>query len=453
MGIEEYGRDRNHYSARYPQHANHRLVSKTGASKRAIIGGQILLGGVIWMFSFFLPAAVPAIPFTLACGPILNLSPAQVQASRKQPGIYFFPHLPPEVPSAQIRNRIPAHPPAAAGAAYLIGAPENMPAGFEALNVSEGRKSSRAAGQDAPPVLPESQTRFKLQSTFILSNGYRRDDFSWNIAGDLSGNNPNVLSELTWDDLEICWLKLQNQTVGSRLFYLRGHLNYGRILEGDNRDSDFGGDNRTSEFSRSDNEAGDGDVWDASLGVGYPLRLFEDSPLEIAPLIGYSYHQQNLKMRHGRQTLATPGTTPPLGPFPGLNSSYETHWRGPWIGVDLSYRSKELKAFMHRMEVCFSFEYHWADYRGSADWNLRTDLARPQSFKHDADGDGIIVSAGFNIFFNPHWALNLSYDYQDWSTDDGVDKIFFADGTRGATRLNEVNWKSYAIGLGIGYRF
>ena len=27
-------------------------------------------------------------------------------------------------------------------------------------------------------------------------------------------------------------------------------------------------------------------------------------------------------------------TWPPLGPFPGLDSSYNTEWKGPWLGFD-----------------------------------------------------------------------------------------------------------------------
>jgi hypothetical protein len=47
----------------------------------------------------------------------------------------------------------------------------------------------------------------------------------------------------------------------------------------------------------------------------------------------------------------------------------------------------------------------------------------------------------------------LGLDYQDWSTDPGVDVVFFSNGTTGQTRLNELNWESGAIRLGFTVHF
>ena len=48
---------------------------------------------------------------------------------------------------------------------------------------------------------------------------------------------------------------------------------------------------------------------------------------------------------------------------------------------------------------------------------------------------------------------HFNFDYQDWSTDEGTDRVFFADGTIAKTQLNEVNWSSYALSLGLSLRF
>jgi hypothetical protein len=42
---------------------------------------------------------------------------------------------------------------------------------------------------------------------------------------------------------------------------------------------------------------------------------------------------------------------------------------------------------------------------------------------------------------------------EDWSTDPGVDRVYFSSGGVGETRLNEANWKSQAVHLGVGYSF
>ena len=101
----------------------------------------------------------------------------------------------------------------------------------------------------------------------------------------------------------------------------------------------------------------------------------------------------------------------------------------------------------------FTYEYHWADYHAKANWNLRNDLAHPKSFEHNADATGSVIATGFNIALHEHAALNINFDYQSWSTDNGTHKVFFSNGKTAKTRLNEVNWSTYALSLGLTLRF
>ena len=110
----------------------------------------------------------------------------------------------------------------------------------------------------------EKKKAFPLETDFTLSAGYRVDDLDWSIAGNINGNNPNVLSELTWDDVESYQVKLQGNFVWPNIIALKGYVNYGWIFDGDNQDSDYLGDNRTLEFSRSNNSTDDDYVWDNS---------------------------------------------------------------------------------------------------------------------------------------------------------------------------------------------
>ncbi len=123
------------------------------------------------------------------------------------------------------------------------------------------------------PKGAKKKNTIPLETEFTLSTGYRSDDLDWNIAGDINGNNPNVLSELTWDDVESYQVKLQGSVVWPNIIAFRGYANYGWIFDGDNQDSDYLGDNRTFEFSRSNNSTDDDYVWDASLAIGYPFRF------------------------------------------------------------------------------------------------------------------------------------------------------------------------------------
>jgi opacity protein-like surface antigen len=284
-----------------------------------------------------------------------------------------------------------------------------------------------------------------------LEGGYRLDELDWTIAGTTAGTNPNILSELTWEDLEIYQLKLKGNLDLEKADFLwfstvlQGSVGYGWITDGENQDSDYIGDNRTLEFSRSNNETDADTVFDWSLDLGFKFRFFNEK-LTLTPRMGYSYHEQNLNITDGVQTvdIVAPVT---LGPFPGLDSTYETEWSGPWAGLELEYLpTKALRLFGR-------FEYHWGDYEAEANWNLRTNLDHPKSFTHNADFTGTTLAIGASYALTPAWSCELNAEYLKWETDAGTDRTFFADGTVGTTRLNEVNWESRSIMLGLQYRF
>ena len=303
------------------------------------------------------------------------------------------------------------------------------------------RDNMDADGKENAETISKKESS-TIEAALGLSLGYRVDDLDWNISGDINGNNPNILSELSWDDLESFQIRARADILLLQRIYMRGVFGYGWIFDGKVQDSDFSGNNRTLEFSRSNNSADDGDLLDASIGAGYQFSFALDSfEFGIIPLVGYSYHEQNLTLTNGFQTI------PPLGPFPGLDSKYETEWKGPWIGLDLIAKLTE------KLSLSIAAEYHWADYSAEANWNLRPDFAHPNSFEHDADGSGYVISARWQYFIATNLGVNLDFDYQDWCTDPGTDRTFFANGTVIDTRLNEVNWKSYDLMFGISYHF
>lgn len=291
-------------------------------------------------------------------------------------------------------------------------------------------------------------TRFDLG----LQGGYRQDRLDWNIAGSV-----DVLSELVWENLDIYQLQLTSALTGAAIFpggrlTARGLLGAGRMVAGDNRDSDYAGDGRTLEFSRSSNDAGDGQVYDFSLGAGLEFSL--PSGLRLTPLLGYSHHEQHLVLQDGVQTLSQPQlvphsrfSPPPLGAISGLDSTYEARWYGPFVGFDLSY------PITPAWLLTATAELHWGEMKAEADWNLRSDFAHPVSFRQRADAYGLVLAARAHYALAERWDLVLAADYTDWSTDPGLDQIYFADGGVSATRLNEVNWRSFALQAGLQYRF
>jgi hypothetical protein len=225
---------------------------------------------------------------------------------------------------------------------------------------------------------------------------------------------------------------------------VRGKADIGRIYSGSNQDSDYNGNNRTFEFSRSNNNSNIGTVRDASIALGRSFHLIEDEDnisLSVTPLLGLSLHQQNLTLTEGNQTI------PNTGAFSGLDSSYNAQWVGQWLGFDAQIKWRDTWWFNA------SAEYHLADYQAIASWNLRSNFAQPLSFVHNAQGTGVLLAAEAIYNLAPDWRVSFAVEAQHWQTGPGVDRTFYTDGSVVAYRLNGVFWNAQVFKVGLAYRF
>ena len=296
-----------------------------------------------------------------------------------------------------------------------------------------------------------------------LGIGYRSDDLDWSISNGSDGDEPNILSELTWDHLKILqlqgggWLKLSGLPFIDRNALVITNISLGKIFHGDVQDSDYAKDGRAYEWSRSENKADHGMTADLSVAFGPIFELNNNSGISLTPLVGYAFNMQALTMSDGKQVISnnrirreyfpTDGAPPPVGNINGLDSTYTAYWYGPWIGLNADYQRGE------NFVVTAGVEYHWADYFAQADWDLRSDFEHPVSFEHDANGNGVVWNIKGKYLLDERWSLLIKGNIQHWKTDDGTDRTFFSDGTVGKTRLNPVNWNSYAVTTGVQYSF
>ena len=305
-----------------------------------------------------------------------------------------------------------------------------------------------AAGHENPAGgnVPETAGPSNIQAVFTLSMGLRQDDFDWTIAGDRHGNNPNIRSELTWSRVDSYQIKLANRTRIGDLLCFKGYFAYAWVDDGQVQDSDYNGDDRTGEYSRSLCRSTGDQLWDLSIGIGHPFRM---DKITITPLIGGSVHKQNFRMTDGEQVLG-----PPLGELDGLDSTFRSKWKGYWFGIDCRYDTKF--AALHNIPMTFNFlvECHPdVDYSAEANWNLRSDLAHPKSFEQEASGSGIVFEAEWVIGLRPSLDLSVAASYQQWQTGSGTNRFHNSDGAEVKTRLNSVDWCSHSFQVGIAYHF
>lgn len=312
---------------------------------------------------------------------------------------------------------------------------------------------------------------FKLD----IGAGYRQDSFDWELAGPHGG--PPVLSHLSWRDLRMFEMTAQLKKITCSNIYFRANGDWGWIHNGKNRDSDFEVEQATGkivEFSRSDNQAGKGYVWDASGGIGYFFR-FECVPgLRLAPLAGYAVNEQHLRMCDGFQTFDLHDPQFTGHHILHLDNKYDVRWKGFWLGSDAYYH------FTDQITLSSSLEYHWLCYHAKGHWNLRNDFAG--DFIHTGHGYGINGSVGLDYNFLCGWYLgcqfNCSYarvkngrdrtpvrnvvdtgvlplhckgvdtDPQDIAVVTQEEIVTTAEG-----KIKNVKWHSYSIIFTAGYHF
>lgn len=283
------------------------------------------------------------------------------------------------------------------------------------------------------------------EGSLQIGGGYRQDQLKWNISG--PNKHPDILSELEWKDLRIWQIAIQPECVLWNHLYLSVEGDYGWIVDGHNRDSDYLGSCRTKEFCRSVSQADEGNVCDGSLGIGYVLDQ-NNCAWRIFPLIGYSGHLQHLKMIGGK-VLIHPYSGG-LGSMNNLHSSYQACWYGPWVGIKTSYQPSEV----WKLEA--AYEYHIGHYRGRGHWNLRIDM--PDGFWHQTNQvDGHVFYLEGHYYFWVHYFVGAKILYQNWNAEHGLDitPLVSSEGQYQCayTELNHVNWNSYLFQLQIGFCF
>jgi hypothetical protein len=264
-----------------------------------------------------------------------------------------------------------------------------------------------------------------------LSTGHQQEDFHWDIAGNINGRNPNVLSELKCK-------KISGQDYSAilqwniwRRFSLSGAYRRVNVRSGSVSDTDYAGDNRTQptyQENFSDNK-GSTTVWGA--GAGY--IIFNNNLFTLIPYAGYGINKQSLYIVDNS------------GRFPGLNSSYDTRWNGPFVKVSSSVK------IWHALKLAADFTYNQVNYSAVGNWNLINEFQHPVSYRHAAKGYGIDASARLIYKINPNIGITLGYGYFNWQTGNGTDQLYLSSGQVDKTQLNGV-WRSgYRVNGGLAF--
>jgi hypothetical protein len=267
----------------------------------------------------------------------------------------------------------------------------------------------------------------KAQLSF--SAGKQQENFNWSIAGNQNGQSPNILSELKWKDVSGTAYSGSLQWNFWKRFSVYGSYNKVDVHSGSVNDMDYGADSRTQPVytgNFSDNK-GYNSQWLA--GMGYVV--FNNKLFSLIPYVGYGTSQQNLYI------------IDLTGQFPGLNSSYFTSWKGPFLKVTSSLK------IWRGLKLAADITYNQLTYSAHGDWNLIQEFQHPVSYSHMADGYGINANTRLVYNITQNVAVNIGYGYYNWETGNGTDQLYLSTGAVDKTQLNCVYRYGYQITGGV----
>ncbi|MCG7952648.1 MAG: hypothetical protein N0E56_15730 [Candidatus Thiodiazotropha endolucinida] len=273
-----------------------------------------------------------------------------------------------------------------------------------------------------------------------------KSEVVWSIpAGPSSFYSPNILSELTYKDVKARGLGLNlaylNKVSDHWALYLEGDYSDTSIKSGSSQDSDYLGDNRTEEFSRSYADVDDDSSVRTSFTIGMKTRWFDSKGHYFTFLFGHQKHQLNMTTSNGVQYIPEESRGSPMT---GLNSTFNSEFSSWYSGVATEHVFKW-------GTIGIRYERHDVEYDSEADWNLREDLAHPTSFIQSGEGKGTLLTLGYSYQVNLNWDLFFNYTRRDYDIKEGYDQTFASDGSSYVTTLNGLQYDSEQYQIGFRY--
>ena len=260
---------------------------------------------------------------------------------------------------------------------------------------------------------------------FGLSSGYERHNLNWSIAGNISGQSPNIFSELNWKGVSGPSVSAMMQYTLWKRFVGMASYSHVFIRLGRVTDHDYNGDNRTNTVYNETFNSNRGNLYQWNIGLGY--ELINNENFSLVPFAGYESSRQSLSI------LDLSGN------FPELNSNYVPAWKGAFIKCVAQVKLNSI------FKLLADISYNQSHYTATADWNVIQTFQHPVSYRHTANGYRINANAALSCRVMNNLAINVGAGYLTATTGTGVDELFLSAGGSDKTQLNGVN--------SIGHRF
>ena len=292
--------------------------------------------------------------------------------------------------------------------------------------------------------------------------GYRRDTIDWKTR--FPSDDPILSSSTRFKDLDIFQIGVHGRSTLGCNFYIRGNAYWGWIVDGDFKRSAEFEVSPTSYFTSDDNlRVGFSDrfrstiddqyVFGIGAGIGYPF-FFCDCTMVIAPVIGYAFDEQNVRVDDREFDFL--GSSYGEGSGDCCRHTFISRWYGPFVGVDFDWRPCN-----SCLNLWAELEYHWGSFRGKRshlDDNASGFFGFDHRNCHSNDATAWVFAAGVDYDLCNCWTIGLSVKFQDWSAnrhhrfcDENLDASYIRVCDH---RFRDNNkWRSYAVNLTFGRDF
>lgn len=263
---------------------------------------------------------------------------------------------------------------------------------------------------------------------------YSQTNLKWSIAGNKEGKNPNVLSELEWE-------QLQGPQFGLNLKYgitnkLIAKLDFSvmDITSGSVTDTDYSADDRQGIFYQEFFNGNKGT--DLSLAVALGYILYNTPSFRIVPFLGYDLRKQHVFLL-GQEKVEAQQL---------LKSSYQNNWQGIVLGT-------EVEVQVQRFNYNISLSASLLDYTAKANWNLIEEFAKPVSFRHQSNAFSLRGQLKVIYALNQKFGIALNFGSIYAKALTGTDEAYYVSRSAVQTQLNEVKSLNYNVGAGFSYHF
>lgn len=285
---------------------------------------------------------------------------------------------------------------------------------------------------------------FESVLTFDIGGGYRQDNLKVTSFPSPAPNTPAQEFHVKWNSLEMGVVETNAQFLACEHYLVKMDFDFGWFTNENGNQTTKAIQVGTGQLDQYLQSPTQGRVYDISGAIGYQFNWC-GFRYALTPLLGYSYHYQNLTNRKFKN-VQNPDQSP------NIKTNTRNRWRGATLG------------FTATAQICpewlwyFTYEFHWLRFRAEIDeWFDYETPNETQSKIHQkvngAHGNEFILGTMYQ--FCDDWFLGLKVDYKNFWGSKGSFTVetLIPHAISPSQPLRNLHWDSFIATIDVGYIF